>query len=113
MLFILIGIFAAISITMLLLDLKTGWNGESYETRNAVVFEGRNMDYGAYELRNNYNRRVMMIMGGVLLFSFALFGFKKFMDRPKTEEVKETLKVEQIDLTPPPPVEEQPPPPPP
>jgi len=113
MLFILMGIFAVISVTMLFLDLKTGWNGESYETRNNVVFSGRNTEYGAYELRTNYNKRVMMILGGVFLFSIALFGLKKFMDRPKTDESQEVLKVEQIDLTPPPPVEEQPPPPPP
>lgn len=114
MIFLLIGIFAAVSVTMLFLDLKTGWNGESYSTRNDVVFDGRNQGYGAYELRHNYNRRVTFILGGMILFSVALFGFKKFMDRPKAaEEEKETLKVEQIDLTPPPPVEEQPPPPPP
>ena len=55
----------------------------------------------------------MLILGGMLIFSFLLFGLKVFMDRPDTEEVAETLKVEQIDLTPPPPVEDQPPPPPP
>lgn len=113
MLFVLIGIFVVISITMLLLDLKTGWTGESYETRNNVVFAGRNQSYGAYELRNNYNKRVMFILAGMIVFSVALFGLKKFMDRPKSEETAETLKVEQIDLTPPPPIEDVPPPPPP
>ena len=113
MLFILIGIFAAVSVVMLMLDLKTGWAGETYDTRNTVVFGGRNTDYGAYELRTNYNKRVVMIMAGMLLFSFLLFGLKKFMDRPKTDDTSETLKVEQIDLTPPPPIEDQPPPPPP
>jgi len=113
MLFIILGIFAAVSVTMLLLDLKTGWTGETYDSRNAVVFTGRNQDYGAFELRQNYSKRVVLILGSMILFSFVLFGLKKFADRPKSEEVKETLKVEQIDLTPPPPVEEQPPPPPP
>lgn len=113
MLFILIGIFAAISVAMLFLDLKTGWNGESYETRNAVVFQGRNTNYGAYELRHNYNKRVSFIMLGMAVFAVLLFGVKKFADRPKTEEVQEVLKVEQIDLTPPPPIEDVPPPPPP
>ena len=113
MIFLLIGIFAAVSIAMLALDLKTGWTGESYDTRNTVVFEGRNQVYGAYDLRHNYNKRVTLIIGGMIAFSFVLFGVKKFMDRPQTEEVKESIKVEQIDLTPPPPVEEQPPPPPP
>ncbi len=113
MLFLLIGIFAVVSVTMLLLDLKTGWTGESYDSRNDVVFEGRNQEYGAYELRQNYNKRVVFILAGMILFSVALFGVKKFMDRPKSEEVVDNLKVEQIDLTPPPPVEETPPPPPP
>lgn len=113
MLFILIGIFLAVSVVMLLLDLKTGWNVESYISRNGVVFKGRNQNYGAYELRNNYNRRLTFIIGGVILFSVALFGFKKFVDRPQEEEKVEKMEVTQIDLTPPPPVEETPPPPPP
>ena len=111
MLFLLIGIFAIVSITMLFLDLKTGWTGESYKTRNDVVFEERNQEYGAYELRKNYNKRVSYIIVGMIVFSFALFGIKKFADRPKTDEIAETLKVEQIDLTPPPPIEDVPPPP--
>jgi protein TonB len=113
MLWILIGLFAVVSITMLFLDLKTGWTGESYDTRNAVVFVGRNDKYGAYELRRTYNDRVMFILIGMFIFSLLLFGVKKFMDRPQEEAALETLKVEQIDLTPPPPLEEQPPPPPP
>ncbi|MBK7666364.1 MAG: energy transducer TonB [Sphingobacteriaceae bacterium] len=113
MIFILIGIFAAVSVVMLMLDLKTGWNGETYDKRNVVVFGGRNTAYGAFELRSNYNKRVMMIIGGMILFSVLLFGLKKFADRPDTEEIAEVLKTEQIDLTPPPPQEEQPPPPPP
>ncbi len=89
------------------------WNNLTLDERNDLVFEGRNQSYGAYELRRNYNRRVTFIIGGMIVFSFVLLGVKKFADRPKTEEVKETIKVEQIDLTPPPPIEEVPPPPPP
>ncbi len=89
------------------------WNNVTLDERNALVFEGRNQNYGAYELRSNYNKRVTFIVGGMILFSFVLLGLKKFADRPKVEEKVETLKVEQIDLTPPPPVEETPPPPPP
>lgn len=89
------------------------WNNLTLDERNEIVFEGRNQNYGAYELRSNYNKRVTYIIGGMLVFSIVLMGVKKFADRPKEEEVTETIKVEQIDLTPPPPVEEQPPPPPP
>jgi protein TonB len=89
------------------------WNNVTLDERNDLVFEGRNQSYGAYELRSSYNKRVTFIIGGMIVFSFALMGLKKFIDRPKEEVALETVKVEQIDLTPPPPVEEQPPPPPP
>ncbi len=89
------------------------WNNVTLDERNNLVFEGRNQGYGAYELRSNYNKRVTYIVGGMILFSIVLLGVKKFADRPVEEEVKETIKVEQIDLTPPPPIEETPPPPPP
>lgn len=89
------------------------WNNVTFDERNQLVFEGRNQDYGAYELRTNYNRRVAIIVGGMIAFSLVLLGVKKFADRPEEEVVQETIKVEQIDLTPPPPLEEQPPPPPP
>ena len=85
MLILLISIFSIVSIVMLRLDLKTGWNGESYISRNGIVFSGRNQDYGAYELRNNYNRRLTFIIGGVILFSFVVFGLKMFVDRPQEE----------------------------
>lgn len=89
------------------------WNSVTLDERNDIVFEGRNQAYGAFELRRNYNKRVTYIIGGMIVFSMALLGLKKFMDRPKEEVIAENIKVEQIDLTPPPPVEEQPPPPPP
>ncbi len=89
------------------------WNSVTLDERNDIVFEGRNQAYGAFELRRNYNKRVTYIIGGMIVFSMALLGLKKFMDRPKEEVVAENIKVEQIDLTPPPPGEEQPPTPPP
>ncbi|MCE3258426.1 MAG: TonB family protein [Bacteroidetes bacterium] len=89
------------------------WNSVTLDERNDIVFEGRNQEYGAYELRRNYNTRVTIIIGGMILFSLFLFGLKKFSDRPKVEEKQEILKNTVIDITPPPPVEDQPPPPPP
>jgi len=89
------------------------WNDVTFDARNEIVFAGRNQNYGAFELRKNYNIRVTYILGGVVLFSLLLFGAKKFSDRPDAEEVEQTMEVVQIDLTPPPPIEETPPPPPP
>ena len=89
------------------------WNDLTLDSRNDLVFEGRNQEYGAFELRRNYNRRVTFIIGGMIVFSLALLGVKKFMDRPQDEEAVEKIVNTQIDLTPPPPIEEVPPPPPP
>lgn len=89
------------------------WNDLTLDARNDLVFEGRNQNYGAFELRRNYNKRVTFIIGGMLVFSLALLGLKKFMDRPKDEVEVEKIVNTQIDLTPPPPIEDVPPPPPP
>jgi periplasmic protein TonB len=89
------------------------WNNITLDERNDMVFRGRNQSYGAYALRAGYNWRVTYIIGGMIVFAVLLLLFKKLMDRPVEEVVHETIRVEQIDLTPPPPLEEQPPPPPP
>lgn len=90
------------------------WNDATMDARNALVFEGRNQAYGAFVLRQQYNKRITYIVGGVLLFSILLFGLKSFIDnRPKEEEKPIDMSNIVVDLTPPPPQEEQPPPPPP
>src|SRR5688572_4943980 len=89
------------------------WNDATQDERNDIVFEGRNRDYGAYEMRRKYNKRVTFILGGMLAFSVALFGLKAIIDnKPKEEEAMDMSNI-VVDLTPPPPLEEQPPPPPP
>jgi protein TonB len=90
------------------------WNDATQDERNDIVFEHRNKEYGAYELRRKYNKRITFIIGGMLAFSIALFGLKVIIDN-KPDDVDKDLDMSNIvvDLTPPPPVEEQPPPPPP
>lgn len=90
------------------------WNDLTLDARNELVFEGRNQSYGAFELRTKYNKRVTLIVGGMVLFSVALFGLKMFIDnKPKETEKPVDMSNIVVDLTPPPPQEEQPPPPPP
>jgi protein TonB len=38
-----------------------------------IVFEGRNKDYGAYELRKTYNRRLIIALIGMAVFCALLF----------------------------------------
>jgi protein TonB len=90
------------------------WNDATQDERNDIVFETRNKEYGAYELRRKYNKRVTFIIGGMLAFSIALFGLKVIIDnKPKEDDKNLDMSNIVVDLTPPPPVEEQPPPPPP
>jgi periplasmic protein TonB len=38
-----------------------------------IIFDGRNKDYGAYELRKTYNRRLLMALLGMLLLCVLIF----------------------------------------
>jgi periplasmic protein TonB len=103
-----------------LLDYLTArkWQQVTSNTRNEVVFAHRNKAYGAYVLRSSYNKRMVMIMGGLILFAALSFGISELIKRLPKEEVelpKENSK--NITLQPPakelpPPVTPPPPPPP-
>ena len=80
-----------------------------------LVFEGRNKDYGAYELRKTYNERIMralLITGGIALLALLgslLATAKTGPKKIKTQEMTiQNLKTEEKKEPPPPP----PPPPP-
>ena len=78
-----------------------------------IIFEGRNKNYGAYELRKNYKRRATISLISVLIF-IALLGSITYvlgMKKPK-KEVRLKPKVTQLKQ---PPVanKKKPPPPPP
>jgi periplasmic protein TonB len=85
-----------------------------------LVFEGRNKDYGAYELRRTYNKRIitaLVITGSVALL--ALLGSvlaSTFQSKDENLDIKEvtiqTLKQEDEKVEPPPPPPPKPPDPP-
>src|SRR6476660_1091359 len=78
-----------------------------------IIFEGRNKEYGAYELRKTYNRRLttaLGIMAGIALLIFLIVFVAKsvnFNTEPKKLDTKD-LNLSAIKEPPPPP----PPPPP-
>ena len=89
------------------------WNNVSSDSRNDIVFEGRNQEYGAYEIRRKYNWTVTIVLAsmiGVLVFGM---GLKFVLGLKGTEVEKEAvLDMTAIDLTPPPADKNEPPPPP-
>lgn len=93
-----------------------GWLVTSTE-RNELVFEHRNKDYGAYQLRKNYNKRLALIMVGMVL-TFVLGALilfivrnlpKEEIDAPKSSDKTWTVQPPPEDIPPPP---TTPPPPP-
>jgi protein TonB len=86
-----------------------------------LVFEGRNKDYGAYELRKKYNKRIttaLVITGAVLLFIIGASFLSKALgpkDNGKVEVrdvVMTEIKQEEEKPPPPPPPPPKTPPPP-
>jgi protein TonB len=91
------------------------WNNVSSNDRNDIVFEERNHTYGAYQIRRDYNKRVTFILGGMILFTLAVFGVKLILDHKGSDAAMDNVKLDvtQLDLTPPVDPKDPPPPPPP
>lgn len=114
---IFIVILLALSIAMAM-DLS--WNNVLTTTRNDMVFADRNRDYGAFVLRRDYSKRLLMaLVGSVLVFSLAV-GLPKIIAALSGDaEVVEVKKIVDVNLDlfeeekkeepPPPPVEPPPP----
>jgi protein TonB len=94
--------------------MTANWNSVVDDSRNDIVFEGRNQAYGAYEIRRRYNWTVTLILG-CMIGALALgMGIKVVLGMQGEEIEKETvLDMTTIDLTPPPADKNEPPPPPP
>lgn len=73
-----------------------------------ILFDGRNKDYGAYDLRKTYNRRMYKALASVFLFAGLCYGGYVLANVNKSKarilEVSGICKLEQIQ----PPPEEQP-----
>lgn len=75
-----IAIVAFLALTCLL-AFGTGWNNVLSPDRNELVFAGRNREYGAYKIRQEHHRTMLLAMGiGLGLVGTALFVPKLFTD---------------------------------
>jgi len=94
--------------------MTANWNSVVDDSRNDIVFEGRNQDYGAFEIRRKYNITVTLILAGMLGALALGMGVKYVLALKGEQEAKEAiLDMTTIDLTPPPADKNEPPPPPP
>ena len=85
-LFVIVALVTGFS----LLDYLTArkWQQVTSNTRNEVVFAHRNKEYGAYVLRSSYNKRMVMIMAGMVLFAALAFGISELIKRLPKEKVE-------------------------
>jgi protein TonB len=76
-----------------------------------IIFEGKNKDYGAYELRKTYNKRIMLAMAAMAVICLLVFLTQLFGSEGDTEKNKiivqdvqlEDIKKEEKKPEPPPP----------
>ncbi|MCW3078734.1 energy transducer TonB [Segetibacter sp.] len=64
-----------------------------------IIFEGKNKDYGAYELRKTYNKRIitaMVIMAAVCLLVFLTQLFGSDGDKDKNKIIVQDVQLEDI-----------------
>ncbi|MBX7140594.1 MAG: TonB family protein [Chitinophagales bacterium] len=83
-------------------------------TFDDLVFEGRNKAYGAYDLRQKYQRHILMAL--LIAFALYLFGFTMptLLEMLKPKEAAKAVKTIKVtELSEPPPIDKNTPPPPP
>jgi hypothetical protein len=96
-LFISIFVLAAI-IAVFAFDL--GWNNAVVKERNDLVFEGKNQAYGAFMIRRDYSKVLLISLACAL--GFAVLTVIPVFLIPSTEDVKIDKDVAVV-MTPPPP----------
>ena len=91
------------------------WTNVVAEGRNELVFEHKHKEYGAYQIRRNYNRTVftaLTITAISFIFAISIPAILDWINRQKDEKVV-AVDITPTDLTAPPPLDETEPPPPP
>lgn len=95
------------------------WQMVTSRERNETVFENRNKEYGAYKIRRDYDKRILLVFLGVTVGIGAIWGASNLF-RPleqkkdfivdtgnftdlfdKTEEIPDVPEPEKIDVAPP------------
>ncbi len=95
------------------------WEAITSVSRNEAVFAHRNRAYGAYVLRSGYNKRMSLILAGLVAFAGLAFTVsfiiknlpKEEIKKPRVSEKNFTIETPKEDVPPPPPPTAPPPPP--
>ncbi len=91
-----------------------GWDNPVNRDRAELVFENRNKEYGAYQIRRNYEKQVVIALLTALLGIILAFAIPILISYlSKTNFGKKDKMVEEVTLAEPPPIDKTTPPPPP
>ncbi len=63
------------------------WQMVTSRQRNETVFENRNKEYGAYQIRKDYDKRILLVFLGVTLTIGGLWGASNLFKTAKEETV--------------------------
>ncbi|WP_343637553.1 energy transducer TonB [Fluviicola sp.] len=76
------------------------WQMVTSKERNETVFENRNKEYGAYQIRRDYDKRILLVFLGVTVGIGALWGASTlFKPLEQRKPVETDLKAWTMDLT--------------
>lgn len=79
------------------------WQQVTSGNRNDIVFEARNKQYGAYQIRKNYNLTLILIMSGLVLSVGIAYGaYVVIKNLPKEEEKEVIVETTQFSIDAPP-----------
>lgn len=77
------------------------WQMVTSKERNETVFENRNKEYGAYQIRRDYDKRILLVFLGVTVGVGALWGastlFKPLEQKKKIEIPMDTWTAETVE----------------
>ena len=88
------------------------WQQVTSVQRNNLVFQKRNKEYGAYVIRRDYDKRMIIILGSMVLAVGLIYaGIQIINQLPEAEEEEIPMDLSQFTVAAPPVEEEVPPPP--
>ncbi len=87
---VIVGVLALLVLIVSLYDFfsSRSWQQVTSAARNEVVFDDRNKEYGAYEIRNNYDKTIIFTILGIIVAIGVSYGAYMFV-KSLPEEVEE------------------------
>ena len=114
----MVTLFLFIAMTVLVLSLNQDWSNVNFKNRNQLVFENRNQNYGAYDIRRSYSRNlgisliISLTFASLVFLTPYIFGkdlnvnnveeifvsTEMFLSKPPVENVEKLMPKEKVEL---------------